>query len=145
MISSWTWVQWLHILGAVMWIGGIIFVVMILRPVMQRQLEPQERKKLLKQVSGRMQAIMNFVIALQVLTGGVLAWRYLSSSPALMGTYWGHTLVTKLVLVALMIALYVATPRLLVGRGPKLGTVFHYVIIGAGVVVIFLGNVLRGG
>lgn len=144
MLTTTTWIQWLHILGAVTWVGGIVFVVIILRPVMQKSMPPQERKELLKSVSGRMQRLMNWVIAVQVLTGALLAWPYLRSGGfALLRSWWGQALIWKVALVLVMIVLYVITPRLLVGRSPKLGSKLHYTLIGLGVTIIFLGNFLR--
>jgi hypothetical protein len=41
-----------------------------------------------------------------------------------------------------MIALYLATPRLLVGAKPRLGNWLHFGLLGLGLVVIFIGSLL---
>lgn len=137
-----SWVLWLHVMGAVIWIGGVLFVVTILRPVMQRALPPPDRRQLLKQVSGRMQRVVHVVIALQIITGTLLAWPYLRGGMAMFRGWWGQALLLKLLFVALMIALYLATPRLLVGAKPRLGNWLHFGLLGLGLVVIFIGTLL---
>ncbi|MCU7930837.1 MAG: CopD family protein [Candidatus Thiodiazotropha sp. (ex Codakia rugifera)] len=42
----------LHLLGVIIWVGGMFFAHMILRPVLNKRLEPQDRLPLLVDIFG---------------------------------------------------------------------------------------------
>lgn len=141
-ITASSWVLWLHVLGAVIWIGGVAFVVSVLRPALQRALDPPERRGVLKHVASRMQRIINLVIALQVITGLLLAWPFLRGGLPVLQSPWGRTLILKVALVVCMIVIYALTPRLLLAGRQRLGSMLHFGLLGLGLVVIFLGTLL---
>jgi len=69
--------QALHVLGAVLWVGGMFFVLFALRPALP-QLEPAaERPKLMRRVAGRFFPMVALSIVVILITGHLLIeWRF---------------------------------------------------------------------
>lgn len=157
MISFWTLVKWTHVTGAIIWLGGISFVVTVLRPALARLPEIHLRRHVLARVVERMRRVMNVVVVLQVLTGGYMAWNRIGgASLRFWEGSWGLVLLVKIILASVMIALYVVVPRLLLSspasktcdelQGPplkqKLGHMLHMVLLVLGFTVVFLAKML---
>lgn len=64
---------WLHLLSAVIWVGGIIFILYIAIPSSRQVLGP-EAGKLMGEVSKRFSPVANYSILLLVVTGVALTW-----------------------------------------------------------------------
>jgi uncharacterized membrane protein len=160
-ISFWTLVKWLHVVGAVIWLGGVFFVVFMLRPTLAKLPDPATRRLVLSGASDRMRRIINPVITLQVLTGTYMAWRLLGGWDELFTSTWGRVLLIKVILATLMIGLYVVVPRLLLSgpaqapgggdcptmqTGPSLrqkaGSLLHVAMLVLGGLIILLAKIL---
>lgn len=59
----------LHVAGAIFWMGGMAFVVLALRPVLHVQLAPPQRLPLMVQVLRRFFVVVAVSIALLLATG----------------------------------------------------------------------------
>jgi len=64
---------WLHLLGAVIWVGGIIFILYIAIPSSRQALGP-DAGKLMGEVSKRFTPVANYSILVIVCAGIVLTW-----------------------------------------------------------------------
>ncbi len=106
---DWLWaaIRWVHLLAAMTWIGGQLFLVLVLLPVLRRTLPSAQRTLLVAQLGGRFAVVGWIALALLVVTGFLngerrgVAWE---SLPAAQSTY-GQVLFAKLCLVAVVIAL----------------------------------------
>jgi putative copper resistance protein D len=101
----------LHILSAVIWIGGMLFLALVVVPV-TRGLPAAERASLFGAVGRRFRAVGWACIVVLLVTGTVnVAYRGVSwenlFSPTLWGSPFGTTLALKLGVVAVMLALSV--------------------------------------
>lgn len=65
---------WLHLLGAVIWVGGIIFILYIAIPSSRQVLGP-DAGKLMGEVSKRFTPVANYSILAIVIAGIVLTWK----------------------------------------------------------------------
>lgn len=63
----------LHLAAAILWMGGMAFLLMALRPAAHRQLQPPVRLPLMTEVLGRFFVIVGISIAVLLGTGG---WLY---------------------------------------------------------------------
>ncbi len=102
-------VVFLHLLAAVVWVGGTVFLSLVLVPV-ARRLPPAERAALITQVGVRFRTVGWIALAVLVLTGlanaafrgvtweGVVTGRVVAST-------WGRTLALKVALVAAILGL----------------------------------------
>jgi uncharacterized membrane protein len=69
----------LHLLGAVVWVGGMAFALLALRPAAHEVLEPPQRLPLMDAVFRRFFRILWHVVPIVLLTGWAM-W---------LGWYWG--------------------------------------------------------
>ncbi|HLH23586.1 MAG TPA: DUF4149 domain-containing protein [Chloroflexota bacterium] len=98
----------LHVLGAMVWVGGIIFLAAVAVPV-ARRFEPATRARIVSEAGRQFRRIGWTTLAVMVVTGAYAATvRGATLQNVLDGTFWGttfgRTLAEKLVLVALMAA-----------------------------------------
>jgi len=123
MIHPWldTIVLWIHILAAICWVGGMIFVAFIVGPYVRRAFPPAERIPLMAAVGKRFSYLGWSAIFTLVCTGTYNAMRFLRSWNALLDTTFGHILLVKLALVAVMIGLSIAHDFFLGPRQRDLG------------------------
>jgi uncharacterized membrane protein len=139
-------IRTLHVLAAVTWIGGMIFIALVLVPVTRRLGDPALRTRLVHQVGVRFRTVGWIALGLLVLTGLGNLWQrpYLLTAPRL---HW------KLGLVALALILsvlhdFVLGPRAgLPGADPALRTRASWlarVNLLVVLLVVALGLALRG-
>jgi uncharacterized membrane protein len=97
---------WLHIMAVVTWLGGIVFLSLVLIPALRR---PEYRKilpSLVDQTGARFRRIAWLSLGLLVLTGS-FNLMYLGFDGSDWGSPFGRTLGLKLLLVAGILALSV--------------------------------------
>ncbi len=102
---------YLHLLSAIVWVGGMLFLALVVVPA-TRGLAPPERGALFAALGQRFRTIGWVAIAVLLVTGVIntashgVTWESVVTGQ-LLRTPFGHVLVTKLALVAAMLALSV--------------------------------------
>lgn len=101
---------WLHILSALVWIGGAAFIALVLVPALRRPDFKAISPALLRASALRFRTVGWISLALLIVTGtAILALRGLGPSAWLDGSLFsgrfGHTLAVKLSLVACILLL----------------------------------------
>lgn len=91
-------VRWLHVVAAMMWIGGMLFIALVLMPATRRLEDAALRARLIHTIGLRFRTVGWIAIAVLVATGVGNLWH----DPALLAT---GRLRVKLGLVALSIVL----------------------------------------
>jgi putative copper export protein len=78
-------VRWLHVLAAITWIGGMLFIALVLVPVTRRLDDPALRTRLVQDAGQRFRAVGWVALAVLVVTGLLNLWIHpvLLSSPRL--------------------------------------------------------------
>jgi putative copper export protein len=66
--------RFLHVLAAITWIGGMLFVALVLVPVVRAQADPALRARLFHQVGVRFRAVGWVALLLLVATGLANLW-----------------------------------------------------------------------
>ncbi len=94
---------WLHLLAAVTWIGGSLFLSLVLVPVLKAEAFAAQRGALFKTVAGRFRKMVWASILLLVVTGLPLLARRVDS--LLVPSGWPLVLTVKLALVALLVGM----------------------------------------
>jgi uncharacterized membrane protein len=98
---------YLHILGAMVWVGGMLFLSLVVVPV-ARRLPPGERAQLLDAIGRRFRVVGWSCVALLIVTGIInsgyrgVTWGSLASG-AILDTSFGRLLCLKLALVGAMV------------------------------------------
>lgn len=99
-------VLWVHLLSAVLFVGGSFFIWLVVDPVSHLVTNDEAaRTKLMGQMARRFGRWTNPLLVILVLTGLYNASWYLPSTGALLTTFGGLVLLAKAVAVALLIVL----------------------------------------
>lgn len=100
----------LHVLAALVWLGGMFFLGLVGAPVLRAVEPPRLRQRLFHELGSRFRTLGWVSIALLVATGvinlhyrGLLAWNGVLGSPSFWGTSMGRALAVKLIAVAVML------------------------------------------
>ena len=77
-------VRWIHVLAAVTWLGGMLFIALILVPVTRRIQDPRLRVELISQTGQRFRTLGWIALALLMATGILILLRrpWLLRAPA---------------------------------------------------------------
>ena len=103
--------RWLHVLAAITWIGGMLFIALVLVPITRRLEDPALRVRLVRAVGVRFRAVGWIALGVLLGTGIGNLWLH----PSLLGAPRFHV---KIALVVLALLLSVVHDFVL---GPRAG------------------------
>lgn len=109
---------WLHLFAAVSWIGGMIFLSVVLAPVLKREPFTSQKALLFRSVARRFRAVVWGAIALLLFTGPLLLHQ--RGIPIADPSRWPTVLAVKLGLVAILLLFTVAHDLII---GPRVGKI----------------------
>ena len=99
-------VLWVHLLSAVIFVGGSFFMWLVVMPSSHLITEDEsERTRIVGKIAKQFGKIVNTLLIVLVVTGIYNASWYLPSTAALFDTYPGNILLAKVILVAALLAL----------------------------------------
>ena len=109
-------VLWLHIVAAVIWIGGNLVMAMVVVPYFRRSVSPVERIQILSQIGRRFEPIVWGCVLVLIFSGLLNIFLSYPDLTGLAGAFM-RTLLIKLLLVIVLIFLtaihsFVIGPRL---------------------------------
>lgn len=96
--------DWLHLVAGAFWVGGLFHLALTIGPVL-RGFDKRERPGMLHRIVRLFTKVAIPTVILLVLAGSYNTWAHVESFGALWSTTYGRTLLLKLVLVTLMLAL----------------------------------------
>ena len=107
--------DWLHLLAASVWGGGLMVLSVSVLPDLIGRREPTPA--LISRVAGRFSSLAGFAVGIVAITALYNAWKYVGSIHALLGSPYGWTVIAKVVLFLVLINLggfnrYVSVPLL---------------------------------
>ena len=111
---------WLHMLAAVSWIGGTIFLSAVLVPVLRREPFASQKALLFRTVARRFRMVVWGAITILLLTGFPLLHQ--RGIPIMNPSGWPMVLSVKLGLVAILL-LFTMTHDLIIG--PRVGRILQ--------------------
>jgi copper resistance protein D len=112
--------MWLHLLAAVGWIGGMLFLSVVLVPVLRREPFASQRAVLIRTTALRFRAVVWSAITVLLMTGPLLLHE--RGIPITDPSRWPRILVTKLGLVTILLFLTVTHDFIL---GPLVGQIMQ--------------------
>ncbi len=99
----------LHIISAMFWVGGMLFLVLVVAPFLQSLPDPKERSKIYQTVGKKYRLYGWIAIITLLCTGPVMLYTFYGISPsrifspAVQATPFGKALAIKLTLVAIIV------------------------------------------
>src|SRR5215216_2128401 len=96
--------DYVHLLGASLWAGGLLFLVVTMAPTV-RDLTAAGRRVVLGRALPRFSLLALIAWGVMGFTGLYSAWLQVGNVPALTGTPYGQTLILKLILIVPLLAL----------------------------------------
>lgn len=107
-------ITWVHLVSAAIWVGGGLFLGVILAPVLKKtSMTPGERLNLMIRVGRRFNRIAVPSLIVLIATGLYNSQHILSRPDFLFGTRYGELLVIKMILVILVIIIFAAHVRII--------------------------------
>ena len=97
-------VHWLHLMAAILWVGGTLFTSLAIHPVLRAQLGEKERLAVYEALGRRLNAVQWWTWGVLLATGLWKLWGLRSTPEVFLGPF-GRILAVKLTLVAAMVAL----------------------------------------
>lgn len=94
---------WLHLLAAIAWIGGMLFLSIVLVPVLRCELFASQKAVLFRAIAGRFRAVVWGAIAVLLFTGPLLLHE--RGIPIADPSGWPKILAAKLGLVIILLLL----------------------------------------
>jgi uncharacterized membrane protein len=145
-IDLWTVVRFLHIVGAIIWVGGQLTVTVVLLPIAQKELGLTDRANLLRGV-GKLFARITAVVflPLQIGTGLLLAVHSGVTWASLLEPGYGRILVAKVLLFALVMAAATAHGIFQARREPRAARAASLSALVGSLGVVLLATMLVGG
>jgi uncharacterized membrane protein len=111
-VNEFALVRGLHVVGVVLWIGGVAMVTTVLLPAVQRHVDPAEQVEFFERIESRFAAQARWTTALVGITGLWLAFHFdLWSRFAELRFWWMHAMVVVWLVFTVM--LFVLEPFLL--------------------------------
>jgi copper resistance protein D len=107
---------WLHLLAAIAWIGGMLFLSVVLVPVLKREPFASQRAILIRTTALRFRSVVWSAITVLLITGPLLLHE--RGIPITDPSGWPRVLTTKLGLVTILLLLTLAHDFIL---GPLVG------------------------
>lgn len=104
-MDLWMLVLWVHLLAVIAWVGGMIFLTLILVPVERGIKDQKLRYEILNKVGRRFKYLGWGCIVILLITGTFSAIQKIGSSDVLFHTGYGKTFLLKLFLVSIIIIL----------------------------------------
>jgi putative copper resistance protein D len=111
---------WLHLLAAISWIGGIIFLSVLLVPVLKREPFASQKALLFRTIAMRFRAVVWGAIAVLLFTGPLLLHQ--RGIPIAHPSGWPMVLVVKLGLVTILFLLTLTHDLII---GPRVGKILQ--------------------
>ncbi|MEU2054533.1 hypothetical protein [Streptomyces bungoensis] len=102
-VGPWSLVRFLHVTGAVLWVGGQLALTLVVLPLARRLLSAEARDRFAAEAGRRFGLLTGAVfLPLQLGTGWAMAWHKGVTWASLADPGYGRTLATKLGLFVLV-------------------------------------------
>ncbi len=138
----WSLVRFLHVVAAMVWVGGQLLLSGVVLPVLRSHLDAETRAPLVGATARRFAAVANIVVLpVSLATGLALAWHRGVALESFSRPGYGRLLSIKLVLVLVAVVM-AALHGVLAGRDPGKARSTAIGALGASLLVVVFATAL---
>ena len=107
-------ITWIHLVSAAVWVGGSLFIGVVLAPILKKMSMPlEERLQIMIKVGRRFNRIAVPSLIILIVTGLYSSQQLLSNPGILLSTSYGSYLVIKILLVIALIIAFAVHVRII--------------------------------
>ena len=107
-------ITWIHLVSAAVWVGGSLFIGVVLAPILKKMSMPlEERLQIMIKVGRRFNRIAVPSLIILIATGLYSSYPLLSNPGILLSTSYGSYLVIKILLVIALIIAFAVHVRII--------------------------------
>ncbi len=107
-------ISWIHLISASIWVGGSIFIGIVLVPVLKTMTTSmEERLQIMIRVGRRFNKIAVPSLIILIITGVYSSHQLLSKPELLLSSSYGNLLIIKIILVIALIIVYAVHIRII--------------------------------
>ncbi len=107
-------IYWIHLISASIWVGGSIFIGIVLVPVLKTMTTSmEERLQIMIKVGRRFNKIAVPSLIILIITGVYSSHQLLSKPELLLSSSYGNLLIIKIILVIALIIVYTVHIRII--------------------------------
>jgi len=107
-------ITWIHLVSAAVWVGGSLFLGVVLAPILKKMSMPlEERLQIMIKVGRRFNRIAVPSLIILIVTGLYSSQQLLSNPGILLSTSYGSYLVIKILLVIALIIAFAVHVRII--------------------------------
>ena len=107
-------ITWIHLVSAAVWVGGSLFLGVVLAPILKKMSMPlEERLQIMIKVGRRFNRIAVPSLIILVVTGLYSSQQLLSNPGILLSTSYGSYLVIKILLVIALVIAFAVHVRII--------------------------------
>lgn len=118
----WLLIRWIHVIAAVIWIGGNLILAMVIVPYFRKSLPPVQRIKLLTQIGKQFEPIVWGCVIVLLFTGITNLFQIIDFSEPLSNEFVNNVMRTLFIKLILFVILVVLTGMHSFLFGPRLAT-----------------------
>ena len=107
-------ITWAHLVSAAIWVGGSLFIGVVLAPLLKTITESAEQRlAIMIRVGRKFNRIAIPSLVILIITGIYKSYNYFIKPEMLFSTNYGTILVIKIILVVILIGIFIAHVRII--------------------------------
>jgi len=100
-------ITWVHLVTASIWLGGSVFIGLVIAPTLKETFSFQERLKIMIKIGKQFNKLALPSLIILIITGVYKAYSFLTQPDILFTTNYGYFLLIKIILVIVLILSFV--------------------------------------
>ena len=107
-------ITWAHLVSAAIWVGGSLFIGVVLAPLLKTISESAEQRlAIMIRVGRKFNRIAIPSLLILIITGVYKSYNFLIKPDMLFSTNYGTILIIKIILVMILVAIFIAHVRII--------------------------------
>ena len=106
-------ITWIHLVTASIWLGGSVFIGLVIAPILKETFGSQERLQIMIKIGKKYNKLALPSLIILIITGIYKAHLFLAAPGSLLTTNYGYFLLIKIIFVILLILSFVVHVKII--------------------------------